>query len=327
MTLCCYGRDMPAIRHPNFEDTTVDVAIDKFTVVVGNERSGGSGALERISLREYLDRISFYAGNGKLESMYRPRDASILVSGQACILPLHEGKVSFHVSLYNYQSQDDDPALLTILATQQGTSCQVIGRNMTPLYFNDGGRAVEMLAKRLADDRAEKGLPTTGPMTSEEQERNVMYIFSVPLKIKERPRSVYLESMSMAPATLSSMPQKKKFARMSKGKRGYDHAVLEKGTESMGPYKGTRDLKVERDDRFPIRCTVQAYSVTDDPVPSDEVLQTFSDQIKKLYKQGLNEGSLVTEPNIGRPTENHVPLVLQPPQPYPKMSDRPFVFF
>jgi hypothetical protein len=328
MTLSCHGQDMPAIRHPNFEDTTVDVSCDKFSVVVGNEHR--DRPLRRITLQEYLRDIGMYTGSPKLGSMYRPRDASLVVSGQSCILPLHNGKVSFHPNLYNYQSIDGDPALLTILATQQGTSCQVIGSGKTPLYFNDHGNAVEMVAKRLADDRAEKGLPTTGPMTQEEQERNVMYIFSVPLKIKERPRANYESMVSFSAVPKSAVGYQN--ARKSRSKtRGYDHAVLEKGTEIMGPYKGTRDLTLERDDRFPIRCTVQTYAVTDRPSPPDDVLQLFADQIKRLHKQGLNEGSLVLEPNKGRPTEHNVPIWSQPPKGVVIIAGplpiRPFVFF
>jgi hypothetical protein len=309
---------MPAIRHPNYSDTTIDLALKDLSVMVGNQNGT---RLHRITLKDYLDNIAYYTGNAQLSSMYHARDASILGSGQACILPLKDGKVSFHVSLYNYQSySDDDPAVLVILATQQGTSCLAVKSGKTAIYFNDAGKAVEMLAKRLTDDRAERGVPTQGAMTQEEKDRNVMYIFSVPLKVKER--EIILTTASYGGGGWGAMAQEsatmpKSLARQSRSpakSRGYDWAVLEKGTESKGPFTGTRNLKLVRDERFPIRLTVQIYAVTDAPNPSDEVVELFANQLDRLYKLGLNKGSLVTEPNHGRPTEHQVP---SPPWPEP----------
>ena len=47
----------------------------------------------------------------------------IIVSAQACILPVEKGgETRFTVDLYNYQARDNDPAILGIIANKAGTS-------------------------------------------------------------------------------------------------------------------------------------------------------------------------------------------------------------
>ena len=48
------GRNMPALRKPNFSDITSDVSIDSFAVTIGNENS--SGTLRRVSLKDYISK-------------------------------------------------------------------------------------------------------------------------------------------------------------------------------------------------------------------------------------------------------------------------------
>ena len=51
------------------------------------------------------------------------RDSHVLVSAQACFLPIPpDGIAEFNPVLFNYQSYAGDPAVLTILATREGTS-------------------------------------------------------------------------------------------------------------------------------------------------------------------------------------------------------------
>ena len=50
-----------------------------------------------------------------------------MASAQACFLPIpNKGKADFNPVLFNYQSIPDDPAVLAILATREGTSVTVI---------------------------------------------------------------------------------------------------------------------------------------------------------------------------------------------------------
>src|SRR5689334_10684872 len=43
---------MPVIRFPNFSDVSADIPLDKFTLLVGNERGE---PLRKVTLRNYLD--------------------------------------------------------------------------------------------------------------------------------------------------------------------------------------------------------------------------------------------------------------------------------
>lgn len=45
---------MPVIRYPNFSDITCDIDPRDFTLLVGNQASGGSEILRRVSLYEFL---------------------------------------------------------------------------------------------------------------------------------------------------------------------------------------------------------------------------------------------------------------------------------
>lgn len=296
MTLNVGGVNMPMIRPPNFGDITVDMPIDKITVVVGNQAKGK--ALERISLRTYLENIGLYTGNDKLTSLYRDRDAQLLASAQACILPLSDGQVSFHVALFNYQSEANDPAVLTLVSSSTGTSCQVVDRNTTALYFNDAGNAVDFVAKRVSDDRVERNAttPVGATLTDEEKSRNSIMVIQVPLVTKPRPRrnnAMYMmECCSVA----------KSCDTRSASTRGMEDAMISKGTVVKGKYEGTRDLKLERDDRFPIRVTIQFYKVTDTAEVRDADLEQIALRHQTIYSHGSSQSSLVTA-TTNRPTE------------------------
>jgi hypothetical protein len=351
MTLHTQGRNMPIFRKPNFADITTEVDIEKFNLVVGNEKGK---ELSKVTLKEYLENISKYTNNEKVNTMYLERDSKILTSSQACILPLENGEVEFNVRLYNYQTRKNDPAVLVIVSSSQGTSCQIIDSSDTKLYFNNNGKASNFLAKRLKDDRKERGVPLEGEMTQEEKERNALYVFQIPLKQKPlmvRKNTCYnyensinynindceiineneeeydnykyikegcynLNSLGMGVfggledemcfdsfgTTTRSVSNKEK--KKAKNHRGFDNAVLRAG-ESHGPYYGTNNLELTRDDKYPIRCTVQFYKVTDDEeIPQDEIVK-ISDQLNKIYNLGSVISSLVyddtnriTEPTL-----------------------------
>lgn len=91
--------------------------------------------------------------------------------------------------------------------------------------------------------------------------------------------------------------------------RGIDHAQLSVG-DSVGPWTGTSPKYIlERDARYPIRCTIQYYRVTDSAVIEDDVIDDISKQIWKLYEETPNEekGSMVINDPSGRLTEPILP--------------------
>jgi hypothetical protein len=310
-TLCVTGESMtlmPMIRRPNYADITADINIDAFTLVVGNENGS---LLKKVSLKEYLQNIGKYIGNFVMKTMYLPRDEFILTSAQFCILPLRGGEVNFGVKLFNYQ-YSDDPAIMVIVASHEGTSTQVITQNNQVLYFNKNGKAHDFSAKRLSSDREAKGLPTSGEMTQEEQERNCLIILHVPLLVRTvRPRYLVQSKAkaSMAKASMAIM-EKASMKEKKEGDLGLEDAVLSVGNEH-GTFIGTKDsrgqyLKLERDPGKPIRCTLQYYTVTDSPEIKESVFKYMSHKIDQVYASGSATGSLVLS-NTTRTTETTTP--------------------
>ncbi len=305
MTLSVDGTNMPMIRRPNFSDVTCDLSIDNFMVTVGNEIKEDKDVevvdkLKRIPLKEYLQNISKYCENDKVKSMYLERDEHILAASQACVLPLKDGEVEFNVRLFNYQSSTDNPAVLVVVASSQGTSCQVVTDYQQKLYFNKAGGATNFLAKRLSDDRTEKGVSTEGAMTADEKDRNVLFVYQIPLKHKKVTRSYSNDSFGLECCMMSAcaVPQSKGISR------GMEDAVIRAG-KVHSEFEGTKGLELERDDRYPIRCTLQYYKVTDTEEIPSSTFEELSEQLNRIYKQAEAKGSLVVE-DSDRKTEKTV---------------------
>lgn len=98
-------------------------------------------------------------------------------------------------------------------------------------------------------------------------------------------------------------------ATMAGAKCDYMHesnveaAVVSHG-EVEGPYTEVDNVAIERDERFPIRVTVQFYKATDNGVVSEKDLADIAAQINTVYANGDYVGSLVTGGETGRPTEH-----------------------
>lgn len=348
LTLNVNGTNMPLMRKPNFADVTSDQDISKFKVVVGNESDGSK---TMVTLKEYLESIDKYTGNSKLKSMYLSRDEKILTSAQACILPLSDGEVEFNVKLYNYQSYDE-PAVLILVCSSEGTSAQIVNGRDCTLYFNKSGQNANYIAERLTDDRKRRGVPLEGAMTNEEKQRNALLIFQIPLIQKEVPKreSSYFGYVNYAVATSSvglacyagpasgGAPYKQEECcseseesvggtggglfggddddwgsyenvavttpgvAMSSYKsrdpvpkaRGFENAVI-KISEGFGKFIGTEDRQLVRNDKFPIRCTIQYYKVTDTVDINEAMIKEIAEQVNKQYETVTDDerGSLV----------------------------------
>ena len=305
MTLRSNGKDCQVIRRPNFADITVDHSLDNFNVTVGNENNT---ELKRISLREYLTNL----GIG-LEA-----DEKVLCSTQACILEGSSGDTPFNVRLYNYQTTNDNPAVLVIIGTNQGTSAQVLDAKTTDILFNKNGRAFDFVAERLKEERKRLGKSVDAPMSAEEQERNVIFVYQVPLVIP-RPKfrgfstmsfgvneSLCCDEMMSDVDSFSYSPESyniKSFGMTRGITKGFDNAMLRVSSNDKGEFKGTRGKTLTRDTNFPIRCTLQYYWVTDDMSKLDEPLvKIMSNQLEKFYLNSENKSSLVMG-KTDRPTE------------------------
>lgn len=310
---------MPVIRHPNFADLSADIPIDQFYLLVGNERGE---ELRRVSLREllgnlrqYLSEPDSWAGEGT--SLLADRDTHVLVSAQACFLPVPQGGIAqFNPVLFNYQSQPDDPAVLTILATREGTSVTIIDNwrdafEAGPtwgqrLFFNQNGNRASFTGQRISDFRVETGGEGIGTETVEvadEAGLNMVLLIQVPL-IQRYPNNFgyggYGGIMPAAPLMEST----------DRVGSNVEEAVIGHG-EIEGPFTEIDGVPIERDPRFPIRVTVQFYQATSNGVISEADVRRINDQIARVYEDADYVGSLVVDGPSRRPTEHQGPH-LQP---------------
>ena len=301
MTLTVDETLMNVIRKPNFSDHTCDLPSSYFKVTIGNETETKS-ELKTITLKEYVKSLK----DGK--DLWLERDENILVSAQCCVLPCDEtGEVEFVPSLYNYQS-----AVLVIISTSQGTTQHMMSRKDN-LYFNENGVKRKFLAKRLTQDRKERGVKLEGKMSEEEEERNVILIYQIPLKKKDvcrrgggglPPGFQYFSSQSYSLSDDSSFGHRNysNASRPEKLYRGMDDAMLRVSSRGYGSYEKSEET-MKRDPKYPIRVTYQFYKTTDENVLSAEDMTNIADKIQGVYDLAKTKGSLVMDRDTGRPTE------------------------
>src|SRR5262249_22066750 len=128
------------------------------------------------------------------------RDTHVLVSAQACFLPVpKEGIAEFNPVLFNYQSRPGDPAVLAILATREGTSLTVVDNDRDrvgdggfwgqQLYFNQKGERARFTGQRLSDFKqsGQQGSGNDGPVVAGKKGLNMVLLIQVPLKQKPKP--------------------------------------------------------------------------------------------------------------------------------------------
>jgi hypothetical protein len=315
---------MPVIRYPNFSDLTADIRLDNFFLLVGNEKGE---ALHKVSLREYLGNFRIYlhdAGSwaGESTSLLAERDSHVLVSAQAAFLPVpQQGLAEFNPVIFNYQSYQGDPAVLTLVATREGTSATIIDnvRDGFPagyswgqrLFFNQNGERASFTGERLSDfgggenavsedSDDQRTTSNDGAQAGSESGLNMVLVIQVPLKQKN----------PLMPAPLAEAAQLMAAPTMT-AKSDVEAAVIGHGAVE-GPFTEIDGLPIERDDRFPIRVTVQFYKATSNGVVSEADIQEIAEQIQRVYREADYVGSLVVGGETGRPTEYDGPKD-QPP--------------
>lgn len=306
-TLTC----MPVIRYPNFHDISADMDPDNFYLLVGNEIGED---LAPVSLTDFVDNIRYYlhdpnSWEGDEHSLLAERDSVVLVSAQAVFLPIPQsGSATFNPVLYNYQSYEGDPAVLTILVTREGTSVTVIDnqRDAVPgswswgqrLFFNHDGERASLTGQRISDFRDDYQQSGGDPSEiSEESNLNMVLLIQIPLKQKN-PQSTYFDVVCCDECASAPMGG----VEMSRSS-DVEAAVIGHG-ELEGPFTEIDGLEIERDPEFPIRVTVQFYKATSNGVASQEDIDDIAEEIQKVYDQGSYVGSLVVpDPGVYRPTD------------------------
>jgi len=301
---------MPVIRFPNFSDKSADIKPEKFFLLVGNEKGK---KLKKVNLKKFLKNIRKYLSKpgswkGKNKSLYAKRDSHVLVSAQACFLPVpKKGIAEFNPVIFNYQSYKGDPAVLTILATREGTSVTIIDNKRDAfeagatwgqrLFFNQNSERSSFTGKRLSDFKAEnKNRSKLNPSVklSDDKGLNMVLLIQIPLKQKRPMMKKYCGN------TMYKSGDKP--IRCSSRKSGVEEAVIGHG-KVEGPFTEIDDLEIVRDKRFPVRVTVQFYKATAYGVVSKNDMNEISEQINKVYNKADYVGSLVTGGETGRPTE------------------------
>jgi len=81
-------------------------------------------------------------------------------------------------------------------------------------------------------------------------------------------------------------------------RRGMDHGVL-RTSDGRDAFPSLAEYTVQRDERFPIRCTIQYYHVTDDPAITAEDMAMIAGEVVRH----MPVGSLVVGGRTERPTE------------------------
>jgi hypothetical protein len=326
---------MPVIRYPNFDDKTCDVPLEKFELLVGNQEEGGK--LKHANLKDILSDLRKYMSDPKSwpktereenKSLLAKRDTHVLVSAQACFLPIPaKGEVEFNPVLFNYQSGKENPAVLTLLATRQGTSVTIIDNNRDPfeagqtwgqrLFFNAAGSRAPLTAERKADyeqRREAAGESTDEPSlkVGEQVGLNMVLVIQVPLKHKA-PELVGFGGMGggfggggFFGGTASADP----FGGEAETS-DVEEAVVSHGPVE-GPFTEMDGIKIQRDPRFPIRVTVQFYQATSNGVVNESDVARIAANIQHVYADADFSGSLVTAADKERPTLHAGPKV-EPP--------------
>lgn len=324
---------LPVIRFPNFSDKTADIAADKLWIKVGNQTHGGQVVTVPLTevlehLREYLTDPDSVLGDANLLAA---RDTHFLTSAQHVFVPIpKEGKAEFNPVIFNYQSQPQNPAVLTLLCTRQGTSVAVIENNGgdqsfqgwgQQLFHNNQGQKTTFTAERKSDVKAriEAGHATAQDVGALDDGADMLLIVQVPLKYKEPDRRAFGgdgfgsggggmadEMAPMAASAPASPPADMEAKSDRRARSDVENAVIGHG-EDLGPVVEGNKLRLERDDRFPVRVTVQFYKATSNGVISDADLADAKQQIDKVYARGDYVGSLVVpEGARNRPTDWHL---------------------
>ncbi|MCP4540685.1 MAG: hypothetical protein GY832_26400 [Chloroflexi bacterium] len=301
---------MPVIRYPNFADLTADISPDHFYLLVGNENGD---ELERVTLTEYLGNIRRYLTDGDSwagdeGSLLAERDSHVLVSAQAAFLPVpRQDQAQFNPVLFNYQSRAGDPAVLTVVATREGTSATIIDnvRDAFPsgfswgqrLFFNQNGERASFTGERLSDFQAENrddvgdsGSGDVAPEAAGESGLNMVLLIQVPLKQKQPMAFEYAVEEGAVEAPSEAVLGDTEAAVIGHGK-------------VEGPFTEIDGIEIERDDQFPIRVTVQFYKATSTGVLTAADVEEIAAQIQRVYEDADYVGSLVVDGQSERPTE------------------------
>lgn len=120
-------------------------------------------------------------------------------------------------------------------------------------------------------------------------------------KLKSLPKKKYGNTIIQRNSGCSGEPNTRPAVQSS----GMDMGQIGLG-QSHGYYPSIKGKKILRDDRFPIRVTVQYYRVTDCSNILEKDVKDIADQLNSVTQKSVASGSLVFE-NTDRVTEPNLP--------------------
>ena len=137
----------------------------------------------------------------------------------------------------------------------------------------------------------------------------MMMLVQVPLKHRAASRGYFggmdegIDMPTSAPMASGGAAAPKRRSRAARS--DVEQAVLGHGKD-LGPFREMANLSLERDDRFPIRVTVQFYQATSNGVVSAQDLANVKKTIDRVYDSADYVGSLVVPNDAAhRPTDWH----------------------
>lgn len=164
-----------------------------------------------------------------------------------------------------------------------------------------GQRKSDFLSEARSDEADDS---TSSPKPDDREGLNLVLLIQVPLKQKE---PMFNDTVFFAAAGDTGIIDDCLSAESDVEEAVIGHGKVE------GPFTEIDGLEIERDDKFPVRVTVQFYKATSNGVVSEHDIRGIADQINKVYKQADYVGSLVVDGPTGRPTEYQGTHV-EPPQ-------------
>ena len=260
------------------------------------------------NMRAYLSDPYSLPSSG---NFLRKRDTHALVSAQHVFMPLPAtGKAEFTPVLYNYQSSQGNPAVLTLLITREGTSATIIENYSgdqsyqswgQQLFFNNKGQRTTFTAERRSavKKRVDSGKATGGDAGALDSGADMVLIVQIPLIHRTDvypPNAVAGAADGTEAAAPSAGASDKQAVPAERRRSDVEAAVIGHG-EDGGPFTEMQGKSLERDEQFPIRVTVQFYRATSNGVVSDADLNDVKLQIDSVYRNGDAIGSLVVPTN------------------------------
>ena len=277
-----FFNSVPEIRYPDFNDRTSEVAIDKLFLYTGNEKGN---RLQAVCLNDILENVPKYltrasSWKSKNKSLILKNEKYIRINAQVSLLPVSsEGTADFTPVIFNQKAFKNNPAVLSILATKNGTSITVIDNAMDifepgqsfgqKLFFNKNGLKTNLNIKRNLNEISETDESKSEKLkeTKTNKDINIFTVIQVPLKQKN--------------------PQTSKTAQAGLALEFYSGSNIENTAEGLkknqGPFREIDNLSIERDFNQPIIMTVQFLKTIVSSDISDKEISEIKTLIDRIY--------------------------------------------